>query len=179
MIVEYGGKTPKIGKNVFIAPTAVIVGDVHIEEGASLWFGVVLRGDIETIRIGRNSNIQDNCTIHTDYDCPVIIGDRVSVGHNAVLHGCRVEDYCLIGIGAVVLNAASVKTGSIVAAGSVVTENLQIGPHHLVAGAPAKLKKTLGQDANHIIEKPLNDYLGFSKQYLDILDVQSNGGGRT
>jgi len=168
MIVEYGGKTPVIGNGVFIAPTAVIIGDVEIKDGASIWFGVVLRGDIDPISIGRNANIQDNCTVHTDYGCPVIIGERVSVGHNAVLHGCRVEDDCLIGIGAVVLNAAKIRTGSIVAAGSVVTENLEVGPHHLVAGAPAKLKKILDQGANEIIQKPLNDYLEFSKQYLEI-----------
>jgi carbonic anhydrase/acetyltransferase-like protein (isoleucine patch superfamily) len=168
-LVEYDRKAPKIEDNVFIAPTAVIVGDVEIKAGASIWFGVVLRGDLDPIRIGRNANIQDNCTVHTDVGCPVIIGDRVSIGHNAVLHGCHVENDCLIGIGAVLLNAARVRTGSIVAAGSVVTEGLEVGPHQLVAGAPAKLKKHLDRAANDIIQKPLNDYLEFSKQYRKIL----------
>ena len=92
MIIEYKGKTPRIGQNVFIAPTAVIIGDVTIGDNASIWYNAVLRGDMEPIRIGENTNIQDNCMVHTDYGCPAIVGPNVSVGHNAVIHGCTIED---------------------------------------------------------------------------------------
>ncbi|UCG05442.1 MAG: gamma carbonic anhydrase family protein [Desulfobacterales bacterium] len=111
MILKYKDKKPVIGQNVFIAPTATIIGDVEIKDGASIWYGVVIRGDADKIRIGRNTNIQDNCTIHTDEGLPAIIGNRVSVGHNAVIHGCSIEDECLIGIHAVVLNGAKVMSG--------------------------------------------------------------------
>jgi carbonic anhydrase/acetyltransferase-like protein (isoleucine patch superfamily) len=146
MIAEYKGKTPKIGKDVFIAPTAVIIGDVEIADGANIWYGAVLRGDMSSIRVGRNTNIQDNCTVHTDYGKSAIIGQGVTVGHNAVVHGCTVEDNCLIGISAVVLNNAVIKTGSIVAAGSVVREGQVVGPGHLVTGIPASLKKILSEE---------------------------------
>ena len=143
--VEYYGKKPKIGKDVFIAPTAVVLGDVEIGEGSSIWYGAVVRGDEAKIRIGRNTNIQDNCTLHSDPPNPLTIGDNVTVGHNAVVHGCTIEDNCLIGIGSVILNDARVKEGSIVASGSVVKERQVVGPYHLVACIPAGGKKTLTQ----------------------------------
>ena len=168
MILAYKDKKPVIGKNVFVAPTAMIIGDVEIQDGASIWYGVVIRGDQASIRIGKNTNIQDNCTIHVDEGLPAIIGDRVSVGHNAVIHGCLIEDECLIGINAVVLNGAIVRSGSVVAAGSVVTEGQEVGPHHLVTGIPAKFKKTLGEGSNERIQKPLRDYDELSKQYREL-----------
>ncbi len=154
MIVAYKGKTPKIGKNVFIAPTAVIIGDVEIDDGANIWYGAVLRGDMSAIRVGKNTNIQDNCTVHTDFGISAIIGQGVTVGHNAVVHGCTVEDNCLIGISAVVLNNAVIKTGSIVAAGSVVREGQVVGPGHLVTGIPASLKKTLSEEEIESLRLP-------------------------
>lgn len=141
--MEYYGKKPKIGKDVFIAPTAVVLGDVEIGDGSSIWYGAVVRGDETKIRIGRNTNIQDNCTLHSDPPSPLIIGDNVTVGHNAVVHGCTIEDNCLIGMGSVILNDAHVKTGSIVASGSVVKQRQAVGPYHLVAGTPAGVKKRL------------------------------------
>ncbi|MGD8241313.1 MAG: gamma carbonic anhydrase family protein, partial [Desulfobacterales bacterium] len=139
MIEAFKGVRPKIGANVFIAPTAVVIGDVEIMEGASVWYGSVLRGDLAPIRIGRNTNIQDNCTIHVDPGQPALIGESVVMGHNAVVHGCTIEDDSLIGINAVVLNGARIRSGSIVAAGAVVLEKQSIGPLELAAGIPAKV----------------------------------------
>lgn len=147
MILEFKGVKPKIGKNVFIAKTATIIGDVVIKDGASIWYGTVLRGDMAAIRVGECTNIQDNCTVHTDVDKPAIIGDNVTIGHNAVVHGCIVEDNCLIGINSIVLSSAQVKTGSVVAAGSVVKQGQIVGPYHLVAGVPATKKKSLSEDS--------------------------------
>jgi carbonic anhydrase/acetyltransferase-like protein (isoleucine patch superfamily) len=147
MILDYNGKKPRIGKDVYIAPTAVIIGDVHIAEGASVWFGAVLRGDMDAIHIGKNTNIQDNCVVHVDEGFPASIGDNATVGHHAVVHGCTVENRCLIGINAVVLNGARIREGSVVAAGSVVRQGQMCGPWELVAGIPAGFKKKLTETA--------------------------------
>ena len=165
MIIPYAGKSPTIGKNVFIAPTAVVVGDVEIGDGASIWYGSVIRGDSAPIRIGRDTNIQDNCTIHVDADVPVRIGEAVVVGHNAVVHGCTIEDLCLIGIGAVVLNHARVRTGSIVAAGAVVREKQSVGPRELAAGIPAKIRKQLPADILETIRHDADIYLDLARQH--------------
>ena len=162
MIIEYKGKKPVIGNNVFIAPTAVIIGDVTLEDNASVWFGAVLRGDMAPITVGENANIQDNCTLHVDYDTPVVIGDNVTVGHNAVVHGCTVEDHSLIGIGATVLNNARIGKGAVVAAGSVVREGQVVEPWTLVAGIPAKLKKMLEELSPGEIRLPVKNYLALS-----------------
>ncbi len=167
MIMPYKGKTPRIGHNVYIAPTAVLIGDVDIGDNASVWFGAVLRGDLARISVGENSNIQDNCTVHTDEDKPVNIGRNVTVGHNAVVHGCTVEEYSLIGINAVVLNDARIRKGSIVAAGSVVLEGKQVGPWELVAGAPAKTRKNLSPIAAGDIPLPVQNYLMLSRAYQE------------
>ena len=150
MILKYEGHCPTIGQNVFIAPTAVVIGKVKIGNNASIWYGTVVRGDRDSITIGDNVNIQDNCTLHTDPGQPVVIGDGVSVGHAAVVHGCTIEKNSLVGIQAVVLNGAVVREGSVVGSGAVVREGQQVGPFHLVAGVPATFKKEL--DAS-ILEK--------------------------
>jgi len=168
MILAYKGKTPKIAKDVFVAPTAVVIGDVEIEEGSSVWYGAVIRADLAAIRIGKNTNIQDNCTLHTDIDKPVIIGDFVTVGHNAVVHGCTVEDRSLVGFNASVLNGAHVKTGSVIAAGSLVKENQQIGPNHLVAGMPATLKKELPENMGEALEMPAQIYMDLAENHKGI-----------
>jgi carbonic anhydrase/acetyltransferase-like protein (isoleucine patch superfamily) len=171
MILEYKGKKPKIGKNVFIAPTAAVIGDVEIGDNASVWYSTVLRGDMAPVTVGKNTNIQDNCTVHTDTDKPAVIGDNVTVGHNAVVHGCTVENNCLIGIGSVVLNDAYIKTGSVVASGSVVKEGQQVGPYHLVAGAPASLKKELSEASAEVFGKPVKNYLELAKEHMKIIDT--------
>ncbi len=165
MIIEYQGKRPAIGRDVYIAPTAVIVGDVTIGDGSSIWFGAVIRADLAPIRIGRDTNIQDNCTLHVDVDEPATIGDRVTIGHNAVIHGCVVEDRCLIGIHAVVLNRARVCSGSVVAAGAVVREGQVVGPNQLVAGMPAVLKKEVPAGEFARFDGPTGDYRTLSRRY--------------
>jgi carbonic anhydrase/acetyltransferase-like protein (isoleucine patch superfamily) len=158
MIMPYKGKHPDIGPHTFVAPTAVIIGAVRILKGASIWYGTVIRGDKEPIVIGENTNIQDNCTVHTDDGQPTVIGSNVSIGHNAVVHGCRVEDGCLIGIGAVVLSGANIGKGSVIAAGSLVREGQEIGPWQLVAGIPARFKRELtDEDAKRFL-KTVEDY---------------------
>lgn len=129
--------------SVFIAPGAWVIGDVTIEEQASVWFGAVLRGDCERIYVGRRTNIQDLCVVHADPEYPCMLGQGVTVGHAAVVHGASVGDNVVIGMRAVVLNGAKVGAGSIVAAGAVVTEKMEIPPGWLVAGIPARLKRAL------------------------------------
>ena len=170
MIYSYKDKKPLIAEGVFVAPTAMIIGEVVIESGASIWFNAVLRGDNEPIKIGRNTNIQDNCTIHTDEGFPVTIGSGVSVGHNAVLHGCTVADDCLVGINSTVLNGADIKSGSIVAAGAVVRAGQSVGPDHLVAGIPATLKKELTEADRAAITTPVANYLKHAREYQSAIE---------
>jgi carbonic anhydrase/acetyltransferase-like protein (isoleucine patch superfamily) len=168
LILSYKGHSPKIGENVFIAPTAVIIGDVVIGDHASVWFNAVIRGDMAAIRIGRDTNIQDNCTIHTDYDKPAIIGAHVTVGHNAVVHGCTIEDHSLIGINAVILNDALIKEGTVVASGSVVREGQTLGPRQLAAGAPAAAKRELTPEAVKRFRQSVLNYLQLAQDYLSV-----------
>lgn len=167
MIIKYRGISPQIGNNVYISPTAVIEGDVWIADGASVWHGAVLRGDMAPIRVGRNSNIQDNCTVHVDVHKPAVIGERVTVGHNAVIHGCTIGNLTLIGIGAVVLTGAEVGTGCIIAAGSVVTEDAVIAPYCLAAGVPAMVKRRLGKDQIRELRGSSRIYLGLAADRLN------------
>ena len=146
LITGIGGRGPKIDEEAFVAPTASVIGDVTLEAGASVWYGAVLRGDVERIFVGAQSNIQDNCTLHADPGFPVSIGERVSVGHNAVVHGATVGDDCLIGMGATVLNGAVIGAGSLVAAQALVPQGMQVPPGSLVAGVPAKVKRELTEE---------------------------------
>ncbi len=165
MILPYKNKQPVIADDAFIAPNATIIGDVKIASGASIWYGTVLRGDLAAIRIGTDTNIQDNCTIHTDLGKPAIIGAHVTVGHNAVVHGCKLEDSCLIGMNAVVLSGAHIKTGSIIAAGAVIKEGQVAGPFQLMAGTPAILKKELPEDMIAILDLPVHEYLELARDH--------------
>jgi carbonic anhydrase/acetyltransferase-like protein (isoleucine patch superfamily) len=165
MIIAFNGKTPKIGDNTFIAPTAVIIGDVEIGDGASIWYGAVLRGDVGPIRVGADTSIQDNSTVHSDHGVPTTIGAEVTVAHNAVIHGCTIEDNCLIGNGALVLNAAIVRRGSMVGAGAVVREGQEVGPGHLVAGVPARLKRSLTEEEKALLRHATEMYKFLSGQY--------------
>ena len=171
MIASYKGVSPEIHPEAFIASTAVIIGNVKIKKRASIWYGTIVRGDIESITIGENTNIQDNCTVHTETGFPTIIGNNISVGHNAVVHGCTVEDDCLIGIGAIVLNGAIVRKGSVVAAGSVVREGQEIGSYQMVAGLPAVFKKQLDESTCKSFQQPAKNYLVHSAGHrgIDIL----------
>lgn len=165
MILPFREQAPRIHPTVFVAPSAVIIGDVEIEAGASVWFGAVLRGDLAPIRIGAGTNIQDNATLHTDIDTPLSIGSGVTVGHNAVVHGCTIEADCLIGMGALVLNRVQISSGSIIAAGSVVRQDSRIGPNQLAAGTPATIKKALSPEATLIIKDAQIHYRDLAEVY--------------
>jgi carbonic anhydrase/acetyltransferase-like protein (isoleucine patch superfamily) len=165
MIRSYQGKTPQIGAGCYIDPSAQILGDVEIGERSSVWMNAVLRGDVHSIRVGSCSNVQDCSVLHGQRNLySVTVGDWVTIGHNATVHGCVVEDECLIGIGARVLNNARVGKGSIIAAGSVVPESTVVPPHTLWAGVPAKMRRELtDKDRALILEYARNylDYVGF------------------
>ena len=141
-LYAYKNHIPKIHPTVYVAPTAQIIGNVHIGKQSSIWFQTVIRGDLERISIGERTNIQDLCICHIDEDIPLKIGNGVTIGHRAVIHGCTIEDECLIGMGAIVMNQAVIGKGSVVAAGAVVLEKTIIPPYSLVTGSPGKVKKT-------------------------------------
>ncbi|MER6459738.1 gamma carbonic anhydrase family protein [Streptomyces sp. NPDC048409] len=146
LIVGIGGREPVIGDDVFVAPTASVIGDVTLKAGASVWYGAVVRGDVEKITVGAQANVQDNVTLHADPGFPVSVGERVSIGHNAVVHGATVEDDCLIGMGATVLNGAVIGAGSLVAAQALVPQGMVVPAGSLVAGVPAKVKRSLSEE---------------------------------
>ncbi|MEU1163482.1 gamma carbonic anhydrase family protein [Streptomyces sp. NPDC005921] len=146
LIVGIGGREPRIEDEVFVAPTASVIGDVTLKAGASVWYGAVIRGDVETITVGARANVQDNATLHADPGFPVRIGERVSIGHNAVVHGATVEDDCLIGMGATVLNGAVIGEGSLVAAQALVPQGMVVPAGSLVAGVPAKVRRELSAE---------------------------------
>lgn len=143
MIIEFEGKKPRVAPNAFVAPTAVLIGDVEVGEEASIWFGAVLRGDYGRIVVGRGSSIQDNVVVHVMPDCETIIGEDVTVAHGAVLHGCRIERGATIGMNAVLQDFCVIGAEAMVAAGGVVTANATIPARHLAAGAPAVVKKEI------------------------------------
>ncbi len=145
MEISIDGKTPQVAEGAWIAPNATLVGSVTIEAGASVWYGAVLRADNEPITIGARSNIQDNCVFHVDVDMPVRLGEGVSVGHGAVVHGATIGDHVLIGMGATVMNGAVVGDESMIAAGALVTEGMEVPPRSLVAGVPGKVRRELSE----------------------------------
>ena len=142
MLMTLLGKTPVIGRDCFVADSAAVIGDVAVGDDSSVWFGAVIRGDSEPIRIGCRSSIQDNATIHCDAGHPVTIGDDVTVGHNAIVHGATLGDGSLVGMGAIVMNGAVIGAGSVVAAGAVVTQDMVVPPCSLAAGIPARVVKS-------------------------------------
>ena len=146
-IYELDGKAPQLGEGAFVADSAQVIGPVELGPGASVWFGVVIRGDNDLIRIGRNSNIQDQACLHSDAGVPLTIGDNVTVGHQAMLHGCTIGDGTLIGIQAVVLNRARIGRNCIVGAGSVVTEGKEFPDNSLIVGSPGRVVRTLDPDS--------------------------------
>ena len=165
-IIPFGGKTPEIDGSALVCTGATVIGDTQIGAESSIWFNVVVRGDVNYIRIGKRTNIQDNTTIHvTSGVAPCIIGDNVTVGHNAVVHACTVEDNCLIGMGATVLDKAVIREGSIVGAGAVVTMGKEFPPNSLILGAPAKVVKTLGENEMAGLRDSAQHYVDTAKCY--------------
>lgn len=146
LILPFDGHDPQIDPEAWLAPNASVIGQVRVAADANVWFGAVMRGDIAEIVLGARSNLQDNAVIHTEAGNPTIIGDDVSIGHGAIVHGCVVEDGCLIGMNATVLNGAVIGANSLVAAGALVLEGTVIPPRSLVAGVPAKVRRELTDD---------------------------------
>ena len=165
MIKEYNGYMPDVSRALFIAQNAVITGNVILEEGVTIWYGAVLRGDSGRIHIGRNSNIQDNCILHCDQGGYVEIGENVLVGHGAIVHGCTVGDGAMIGMGSVVLNGASIGKESIVGAGALVTQNKVFPERSIITGSPAKATGKVTQSHLDMIKHGVEEYLDLGRQY--------------
>ena len=170
MLADYRNKSPQIGEGVFLAENAAVVGEVQVDAHASIWFGTVVRGDQAPITIGRNSNIQDNATLHCAPDKPLVVGEDVTVGHNVVLHSCTIGDHCLIGMGAVIMNDAVIGENSIVGAGALVTEGKIFPANSLIVGAPAKVKRTLTEEDRRGIAASAAEYLQLAKAYLQSIE---------
>ena len=165
--LPFDGKEPQVASDAFVAPTAVLIGDVVVEEGASVWFGAVLRADFSRIVVGTGSNIQDNSVLHTNEGQPTLIGSNVTVGHLSMLHGCTIEDEALIGMGSIVLDRARIGRRTMLAAGSVVSEGGEIPPEVLAAGAPAEVKKALGGSSSKWIDTAAREYQGLRLRYME------------
>ena len=167
MIRSFRGITPRIAASAYVDPGAHVIGNVEIGERSSVWPASVLRGDIEPIRIGADSNIQDGTVIHTDKGFPATIGDRVTVGHSVMLHGCTLEEDCLIGIGARVLNGARVGRGAVVAAGALVPEGMEVAADTLVMGTPAKPRRPVSPEEKERFGRGVGGYVERGKQYKE------------
>lgn len=169
MVIEFNGKSPKIADSAFITEDAMIIGDVEIGQNANIWFGSIVRGDLNYIRIGKNCNIQDGCLIHVVKDLyPVILEDDVALGHRVVIHGCRVGRGSLIGIGAIVLDGSVIGEESIVGAGAVVAPKSIIPPRSIVMGTPAKVVRTLNDDDIVKIKGIIQEYLELKEIYRNL-----------
>lgn len=166
-LIPFRGSTPDVSDTAFVAPTATLVGDVVIGPGAGIFYGATVRADTTPIRVGAGSNLQDNVVVHADPGFPALIGERVSVGHGAVVHGCTVEDDCLIGMGATVMNGAVIGTGSLVAAGAVVLEGTVVPPRSLVAGVPAKVRRPLEDAEVDGVRANAERYLEVSQEHRE------------
>ncbi len=173
-IISLRGKTPIIGKNCYIAPTATLIGDVTLGDGCSIWFGAVLRGDVAPIVLGNNVNVQDNAVIHGTYERhSTIVGNDVSIGHSAIVHGATLEDRVLIGMGSIVLDGAVVKSDTIIAAGAVLTGGKTAESHGIYAGTPAKRIKELSPEQSaDTIGRIASHYAEYASWYPDACDGQ-------
>jgi len=167
-ILRFNGATPSVPESAWVAPNGTLIGSVSLGEEASVFYGAVLRGDVDSITIGARSNIQDNVSVHCDSGTPTTVGSGVSVGHSAVLHGCTVEDDCLIGMSATVLNEAVIGTGSLIAAGAVVLEGTIIPPGSLVAGVPAKVRRELTPEELVKVRDNATHYVELSRAHRDL-----------
>jgi carbonic anhydrase/acetyltransferase-like protein (isoleucine patch superfamily) len=165
-LIELDGVSPTIGEDVFLAPTAVLIGDVHVGDRATVWFGAVLRADFDRIEIGAETSIQDNVVMHCADGVPTIIGRRCTIGHGALIEGCVVEDEAMVGMGSIVLHHARVGAGAVLAAGTVVAERGSVAPGVLAAGVPAREKKPLSGSAATWRRMAADDYQGLRRRYL-------------
>lgn len=168
MIRAYRGIVPKIAASAYIDPSAQVIGDIVVGERSSIWPNVTARGDVNSIRIGDESNVQDNSVLHCDAGLfPLNIGNRVTVGHLAMLHGCTIEDDCLIGIGAIVLNGAKIGKGSVIAAGAVVPEGAEVPPMSMVMGVPAKVKRQVTDEERERFRQNAQRYVEATRIYRE------------
>jgi carbonic anhydrase/acetyltransferase-like protein (isoleucine patch superfamily) len=173
MIYSLGDKRVKlVGEGHFVAPNAAVIGDVTLQANSSVWFSCVLRGDADHIEIGAGSNIQDGTVIHADPGFPTTVGKNVTVGHNAMLHGCTIGDGSLVGINAVVLNGAKVGKGCLIGANALVTEGMEIPDGSMVLGAPAKVKKHLTEEQQLALMHNADHYIGNARHFNDTLREQ-------
>jgi len=166
-IRTFRGKKPQLGKNVFVAENAAVIGDVLVADDVSIWYGTQIRGDVMTIRIGARTNVQDNTVVHvTSEKFGTDIGTDCTIGHGAIIHACTVENFCLIGMGSIVLDGARIGTGSLVGAGALVTPGTVIPPGSLVLGSPAKVKRPLNDSEREQIRYGASHYVELARAYL-------------
>lgn len=168
MIMKYRNCIPSIDEHCFVAENATIIGDVTLERDVSVWFHTVIRGDKDHIHIGEGSNIQDNCTLHTDPDHVLQVGKHVTVGHNAILHGCKIEDECLVGMGAIILNGAVIGRHSLIGAGALVRENQIIPENSIAVGSPARVIKQINEQQLCEILENAQHYIELGQEYKEI-----------
>ncbi len=168
-LYELDGKAPQLAAGAWVADSAQVIGNVILGENASVWFGTVVRGDNETIRIGRNTNVQDLSVLHSDHGKPLTIGDNVTLGHQAMVHGCTIGDNSLIGIQAVILNGAKIGRNCIVGAGSVVTEGKEFPDNSLIIGSPAKVVRTLDDEAARKLAQSAEGYVANARRFASSL----------
>jgi carbonic anhydrase/acetyltransferase-like protein (isoleucine patch superfamily) len=165
-LIEFEGSSPTIGDDVFLAPTAVLIGNVHVGDRSSIWFGAVLRGDNSEIRIGARTSVQDNCVLHCTHELHTVVGDDVVVGHGAMLEGCVIEDGAVVGMGAIALQRSRLGRRSVLAAGAVLGEGRAIGDETVAAGVPAAERKRLSGSALRWVESGANEYVRLRARYL-------------
>ena len=169
MILSFKNKTPQVESSAYISHSAMVVGNVAIGEKSSVWFNAVIRGDVNYIRIGKRTNVQDGCVLHVAREkYPLIIGDEVTVGHNATLHACTIASHCLIGMGTVVMDGSEIGENCIIGAGSLVTPHTVISSGNMAIGSPAKIKRKLTDGEIRSIRDSANHYVGDIKSYLNL-----------
>lgn len=167
MIRPFQGMAPRFGRRVFVAPNAVVVGDVELGDDVSLWFNCVVRGDVNWVRIGARTNIQDACCLHvTNGKFPLLLEEEVSIAHNVMLHGCTIRKGTLVGMSSTIMDGAEIGEGCLVAAGSLVREGFQAPPHSLIAGLPAQVKKTLSPEQQALTASIWTRYVGYKEAYF-------------
>ena len=172
MIYKLGDKIPQIGDNNYIAENSTVIGEVITEENVSIWFGAVVRADMSKVVVGKDSNIQDNCTVHGDTPYPVTIGERVTIGHNCIIHGCTIGDECVIGMGSILLNGSVIPKNCLVAAGSVVTPKLQAQEGDLIAGSPARVVRALTKENREYLKYAYKVYVYDIKKYKNLEEIK-------
>jgi carbonic anhydrase/acetyltransferase-like protein (isoleucine patch superfamily) len=162
----YGGRSPRIAKDCFVAENATIVGGVDLGDGSSVWFGTSIRAELENIKIGIRSNVQDNCSVHTDSGFPCVVGDNVSIGHGAIVHGSTIGSNCLIGMGSILLNGSKIGNDCLIGAGSLIVQGTEIPEKTLVLGSPAKARRAVTDEEIQRISENARHYYEFRAAYL-------------